>query len=249
MASLSWVRLTRRVTGIVQQNELPNLEALIDAEAERQPTRTYFILSCAIPASIATFGGLSVFLAWISGNSGLTLLPGSIATVLLSAAAWYIFFRLYRSVPKSLRYLRDLIAKFSEKYASFGNIVLGEQSLSPQFAPILDEAAGIYLKHSFDGRKSNAATPEKAHKALEEAMTKLMETALLKEIEAQNLALTWAEPMLVEMRKLDQTLTENALRSHRLAPADPLANLREAREELETNNTAISELEEHLKSD
>jgi len=34
MGALSWVRLARRVPGIVRQRELANVEALIDAEAK-----------------------------------------------------------------------------------------------------------------------------------------------------------------------------------------------------------------------
>lgn len=244
MASLSWLRLTRNLTGLVRQQELTNLEALIDLEAERQPAYNFFILSCAIPAGIGIFGGGSVFVAWLAGNTGLPLILGSALTVALAAGAWFTFFRLYQSVAPAKRELRRLIMKLSEKYQKLGNIFLGEGSLSPEFAKLLDEAAGIYLRHSSDATEA----PDKATKAIDDAMTKLLEVALLKETEAQNLALTWAQPMLEEMRMLDKSLTQNALASKQLDLSDPLANLREARAELETSNTAIQELEDHLKA-
>jgi hypothetical protein len=60
--------------------------------------------------------------------------------------------------------------------------------------------------------------------------------------------MSWAEPLLVELRVLDQSLLEHAKLAERQALADPLANLREARVELETSNTAAEELEQHLRT-
>ncbi|QYK54330.1 MAG: hypothetical protein KF824_05380 [Fimbriimonadaceae bacterium] len=247
MARLSWVRLTRRLTGLVRQPELTNLEKLIDREATRQPAYNYFILSCAIPAGIATIGGLSVFVAWIAGNTGLPLAWGAALTVLLSAGAWFTFFRLYQAVPPAQRHLRKLISKFSERYASFGNIILGEQILSDQFATLLDEVVGIYLPYSSPDRTPFTEAPSKALNAIEDAMSKLMEVALLKDHDAQDRALTWAQPMLEELRLLNQSLIEQQTVTPRsLGLEDPLAQLREARSELETGNAAIQELDHHL---
>ena len=180
MASLSWLRLTRRLTGIVRQEELTNLEGLIDLEAERQPAYNLFILSCAIPAGIGVFGGLSVFVAWIAGNSGLPLILGSALTAVLAAGAWFIFYRLHQSVSPTKRNIRKLVMKFSEKYQKFGNVFLGENSLNQDFGMILDEAAGIYLRHSSEETES----PTKAVRAIDEAMIKLLEVANQKETEA-----------------------------------------------------------------
>jgi hypothetical protein len=248
MGALSWVRLSRRLPGVVRQRELINLEALIDAEEGRQPTRDLFILSCAIPAGIGTFGGLSVFFAWVSGNKGLPLLLGTALTVMLAAGAWFTFFRLYRAVPPSKRRLRDLILKFSHRYASFGNIILGERSLSDEFATVLDEAAKIYLQHRFAEESSLTRATDKAMRAIEEAMSKLLEVALLKDQVAQIQALTWTQPIVEEMRLLDQSLAEYAMTSGRDRIADPLAGLREARAELDTHITATHELDQHIRS-
>ncbi len=248
MPALSWVRFSRRVPGVVRQRELENLEALIDAEAGRQPTRNHFVLSCAIPAGIATFGGLTVFVAWLAGNTGMPLILGTALTVGLSAAAWFIFYRLYRSVPESTRRLRDLILKFSKHYASFGNMILGEQSLSDPFAAVLDEASGIYLRHVNNASNQSSEVSKKAIRAIEDALTRLLEVAVQKDRDAQNLALASAQPMLEELRRLDQSLTEHALHADRHGLADPLASLREVRAELETSNTAIQELDQHLES-
>ena len=248
MGALTWVRISRRLPGVVRQRELANLEALIDAEEGRQPTRNLFILSCAIPAGIGTFGGLSVFVAWISGNKGLPLALGTAFTAVLAAGAWFIFYRLYRAVPPSKRRLRDLVLKFTRQYASVGNIVLGEGSLSDPFATVLDEAAGIYLQQSSVDDDSLTGAPAKAMVALEEAMSKLLEVALLKDQVAQNQALTWTQPLLEEMRLLNQSLAEHAMTVKHNEFADPLASLREARAELETSTTAIQELGQHIRT-
>jgi hypothetical protein len=244
MGVLSWVRLARQVPGVVRQAELPNLEALIDAESGRQPSYNYFVLSCAIPAGIATFGGFSVFVAWLSGNTGLPLILGTALTAILTAGAWFIFYRLYTSVPPSRRHLRGLILKFGKQYGSFGNIMLGEQSMPQDFATLLDEAAGIYLRHG----AAEGSASAKAVAAIEDSMARLMEVAVLKDPQAQTRAMSWAEPLLVELRLLDQSLLEHAKLAERQALADPLANLREARVELETSNTAAEELEQHLRT-
>jgi len=244
MGVLSWVRLARQVPGVVRQAALPDLEALIDAESGRQPSYNYFVLSCAIPAGIATFGGFSVFVAWLSGNSGLPLILGTALTAILTAAAWFIFYRLYTSVPPSRRHLRGLILKFGKQYGSFGNIMLGEQSMPQNFATLLDEAAGIYLRHGAAEGSASAKTVG----AIEDAMARLMEIAVLRDPQAQSRAMSRAEPLLVELRLLDQSLLEHVKLAERQALADPLANLREARVELETSNTAAEELEQHLRT-
>ena len=247
MGALSWVRLTRRVPGVVRQRELANLEAMIDAEASRQPTRNLFVLSCAIPAGIATFGGASVFVAWLAGNTGLPLAVGAGATALLTAGAWFTFYRLYRSVPASTRYLRDLITKFSKRYGSFGNIFLGEHSLSAPFEGLLDEAAGIYLRQCF-ATSDHTEAEGRVSQAIESAMTKLMEVAIRKDQEAQNHALAWAQPLLEELRRVDRSLLERAMTANRENLADPLTSLRAARIELETGNAAVQELDQHLQA-
>lgn len=246
MGALSWVRLSRRLPGVVRQREFVNLEALIDAESDRAPARTFFILSCAIPAGIATFGGLSVFAAWVSGVRGLPLLLGSGGTVILSACAWYIFYRLYRNIPPAKRRLRDLILKFSERYASFGNIILGEPAVPDAFAEILDEVAGIYLRYCTEGVSPLSGAPDKAVSAIEDAMSRLMEVAVLKEQGPQIQALLWAKPLVEELRLLDQTLTEHALTAKAHGLTDPIARLRDARTDLETNISAIQELDQHV---
>lgn len=246
MPALSWIRFARRVPGLVRQSELPNLEALIDSESARQPNLNYYILACAIPAGIAICGGFSVFFAWISGNRGLPLALGSALTVALAAGAWFIFYRLYKSVPASRQKLRKLITKFSPRYASFGNIFAGEHVLSEQFASLLDEAAGIYLRHcSVETSQSNDA-PKNAVRAIEEAMTRLMEEAVNRDHPAQEQALVWAQPILEELRLLNSSLESHAIASKRSDVTDPLARLRNARSELETTTTAMQELSDHI---
>jgi hypothetical protein len=247
MGSLSWVRIARRVPGVVRQREFANLETLMEAEASRQPARNLFILSCAIPAGIGTFGGLSVFVAWISGNKGLPLLLGTLLTAVLAAGAWFIFYRLYQAIPPAKRHLRDLIMKFSQRYGSFGNIILGERPLSDPFMTLLDEAAGIYLQYCTEKDNSSSEAPTKAINAIEAGMSKLMEVALQKDKAVQDESVSWAKPLIEEMRLLNKTLVEHALASQRDEIADPLAKLRDARADLQSNTSAIHELDQHLR--
>ncbi|MFZ4508447.1 MAG: hypothetical protein ACOYON_12205 [Fimbriimonas sp.] len=246
MGALSWVRLLRRVPGATPP-ELVHVEALIDAEDGRQPTQNLYILSIAIPAGIATFGGLSVFAAWVSGNTGQPLLLGTALTLVLAAGAWFTFYRLYQAMPPAKRRLRDLILKFSARYASFGNIVLGQRALSDAFATLLDEVAGIYLRHCTGEDAPADAASVKARSAIEDTLSKLLEVAL-KDHAAQTRALTWGLPIVEELRLLDSTLTEHAITMKRDALADPLANLRELRAELTTSITSVEELDQHLKA-
>lgn len=248
MPALSWLRLSRRVPGVVRQRELANLEALIDAEAGHEPTRNLFILSCAVPAGIGTFGGLSVFVAWITGNTGLPLVLGSLLTAVLAAGAWFIFFRLYRSIPPSRRYLRDLILKLSKRYTSFGNIVLGENCLSDQFSALLDEAAEIYLEHCFTQETRLTGAQALAVEAIESAMAKLMEAAVHKDRNAQAKSMEWAQPLLVEMRMLGQSLAQSTQSPTQEDKSNPLARLQEARANLETIATAHEELDQHIET-
>ena len=246
MPTLSWVRFARRVPGLVRQRELPHIEALIDLESDRQPSRQYFELSCAVPAVIATFGGLSVFFAWVNGNTGLSLVLGTALTVVLSGAAWLVFFRLYKSNLPSSQQLRKSILKFSPRYASFSNIVGVEHVLTDEFAPLLDEAAGLYHRHCSDDRKQMGEAHAKAVRAIEESLAKLMEAAVSQDHRAQIQALVWAEPLLEELRLLGRTLEAHALASKRTDLNDPLAGIRDARAELEGTASAIEELRVHV---
>lgn len=245
MGALSWVRFARRVNGLVRQSELTNLETLIETEAERQPNSNYFVLACAIPAGIAIFGGGSVFVAWLSGNYGLPLLLGSILTAFLAIGAWYVFFRLYKSVPPSRIQLRKQVMKFLPRYCSLGNILGGESVMTEQFSALIDEAAGIYLKHCSDSLSHLGDAPTKAVRAIEESMSRLMEVALSKDRRSQEQAMVWALPMLVELRSLDLTLDHHSNLARKNEIDDPLAGLRDARSELEQVQTALSELQDH----
>ncbi|MBS1722100.1 MAG: hypothetical protein JSS66_03725 [Armatimonadetes bacterium] len=245
MPRLSWVRFARRMSGLVKQPELPNIESLIDRESDQQPSRNYFVLSCAIPAGIATFGFGSVFVAWLAGNTGLPLVLGSVLTAVLAGAAWYLFFRLYKSVSESRRRLRDAVLKFAPRYAGFGNVVAGEHVLTEEYAALLDEAAGLYLRHA--GTVAEPATT-KALRAIEEAMGKLMEVAASKDRQAQVQALDWANPVLDELRLLSRSLDEHARASKVMEQDDPVAGLRQVRAELDGTSEALQELHDHVQN-
>lgn len=242
MAALSWIRACRNVTGIVRQRELVHFEALMDAEAGRQPAYNLFILSCAIPACIATFGGLSVFGAWISGANSNSLILGTAFTLLLAAGAWITFFRLYRASSRSRRHLRDLIAKITKRYASFGNIFLGERQLSEQFENILDEASCIYMRHADVAMAPRSMASDTTVRAIEESLSRLFEAALGSH-PSQVQAVSWAEPLLNELRLLDQSIQKNSAARMGSGFSDPMESLRAARADIEVSTQAIQEIE------
>lgn len=246
MAALTWVRLSRRFTSFIRQKELPNLEAWLDFEATRQPAYTFFILSCAIPAGIGTFGGLTVFVAWLAGNKGTPLILGSVATILLAAITWFIFFRIYQSVSPQQRKLRKLVSQFTSQYASLSNMIVGENSINEEFANLLDRAAAVYHACTSPTAANQLDYPAQITNVMEESMIKLLEVAVLRDKESEKIALSWAEPLVTELETVHKTLIEKHQQPLNYNSNDPLTNLRSIRAELESHQAAEQELDQHI---
>lgn len=222
---------------------------------EGQPHYDYRICAKVVPPIVAIVGVLgSVALALILKHQ--VLLVGTLLSGLLATGLWFLFDALDRRIPRSKAQLRKLSEAIWDRYKGFANMVGVAPALSPHVAVVLDEAAGIYLKHSNapDARKELQSEPrDRAMQALEEAMGRLLELGQPKTPEAQNLELSagWAYPLLQEMRDMDQALDvhlQTAIAAQAINSADPRSNLREARMDLLGNQTAIEELEQDSRS-
>ena len=250
MGSLSWIRAARRAVGMTPQAEFPHLEALMEAE-EGQPHYDYRGCAKIIPPLVACLGVItSVMLAIILKNQAFIF--GAFPSGILAVGLYFLFDWLDRRIPRSKAQLRKMSEAIWDRYKGFANMLGVTPALSPRVAEILDEAAGIYMKHlnAADTRKEVQGEPRaRALQALEEAMARLLELGQPQTIEAQELELSagWAYPILQEMRDMDQALDrhlQTAIAAQAINSADPRANLREARMELLGNQTAIEELEQ-----
>jgi hypothetical protein len=249
MSSLSWIRAARRAVGMSPQSEFPHLEALMESE-ENQAHYDYRSCAKIIPPLVAILGVItSVMFALILKNQAIVF--GSFSGGALATGLWFLFDALDRRIPRTKAQLRKLSEGIWQRYKGVANMIGVNPTLSPSVAPILDEAAGIYLKHlnAADTRKQvQGESMARAVQALEEAMVRLLELGQPLTREAQDLELNagWAMPILQEMRDTDQALdrhlqTANAAQA--INSADPRANLRDARMELLGHQTAIEELE------
>jgi len=250
MGSLSWIRAARRAVGLSPQAEFPHLEALMEAE-EGQPHYDYRVCANVVPPIVAGLGiVVSVILAAVLHNQAFIF--GVFGIGAIATGLWFLFDALDRRIPRSKAQLRKMSEVIWDRYKGFANMLGISQTLSPKVGAILDEAAGIYLKHSnaADTRKEVQGEPRaRALQALEEAMGRLLELGQPQTPEAQDLELAagWAQPLLQEMRDMDQALDrhlQSAIAAQAINTADPRANLREARMELLGNQTAIEELEQ-----
>lgn len=252
MGALSWFRVARRVVGLPAQPEYPNLEALLEAE-EGQIHSDYNVLARIVPALVVGFGFAAfVPLALRTHNPFLAL--GGAAFAALAFGLKVLFDRLDKSISPSKRQIRQLSALIWERYRRLGNLVGVEPALAPPVAQVLDEAAGIYLKHTAtlqnDARQWATDSERRAALALEEAMAKILELAKPASVRTQELDLSagWAMPLLSEMRQMDAALGQHlrTVMNSQVAAEDPLARLREARQELMGVDDARRELEQKI---
>lgn len=225
--------------------EYPHLEALLEAE-NGQPTNDYAVLAKILVPLILSMGvGLSILLGLM--HSWSAVLPIPIAAA-IGVPLWFLLMRLDQRVSKSKAKLRKLCEEIWHRYCDFSNLVGIDPALSDRVGSILDEAAGIYLKHS-----RTETVLDESHKraleALENAMAQMLELGRLKSVPEQELEFSagWAVPLIQAMRELDQDLDRyrmNALAAAAVDSRDPLRQLREARIELQSRHQAIEEIEE-----
>lgn len=249
MGSLSWLRVATRAVGLSGQPEFKNLEALLEAE-EGQPHNDFRVLAKVVPSIVAGAGLLL-------GCYGIfARIPqvfwGALAVAAIAAPVWILFDRMDKSIRPAKARIRQLSEQIWDRYRRFSNLAGVEPALAHSVGEVLDEAAAIYLKHStIDAaqRKLLSEPQVRSINALEEAMARMLDLAMPQTVRSQELELGagWARPLLQEMKDLDRALDQYKQGS--LAPrsdgsVDPLAALREARLELQSIETAVSELEQ-----
>ena len=250
MGSLNWVRAARKMVGLAPLPEYPNLEALLEAQ-NGQVSFDYYILARVVPTIVGILGGLTFIGLAFTVNA--FFIFGIIGSGAIAAGLWFLLDWLDKLIPRSRARLRKLGEEIWKRYEGFGNSLGISPALSPGVATILDEAAAIYLKHSNPRAPQKVANDprSKALQALEESMAQMLELARPTTVLAQDheLSTGWAQPMLQEMREMDRALDQHmqaALAAQAIDSADPLANLRDARQELQGNRTAMDELENRL---
>lgn len=251
MSALTWLRVARRVRGLSAQRELPNLEALLEAEAG-QPSNDFRIAARVVPPVMCFVG--AIFLTIALATHFYPMLAGVVLFGVAAGVLWKVFDHMDRKISPSKARLRKLADVVMKRYSGFGNIVGLDPALSPTVGEVLDQAAAIYMKHSAatpsKDSKLFADSQAKAVRALEDAMARMMELAEPQGVRAQELELSkgWARQLLQEMRGMDRALDAHAqsLAASSVAGAiDPMAGLREARLELQRIDTAVDELEQN----
>ncbi|CAN5498656.1 hypothetical protein BH11ARM1_BH11ARM1_00520 [soil metagenome] len=237
---MSLSRATRRIVGLDTQPEYPSFELLLDAEAG-QPDRGFYLAARIFPL-LGALIGLGVFLPL-----GLNFSPlfhiGTVGFLFLAALLGFVFDRCDKAISLAKKRIRKLSAQIVGRYGTISYLTGSDPVISPEVGEILDTAAAIYLKHS--NMPTSSAPVLHAHQALESAMAKLLELPANQTMRSQELSLEsgWARPLLDEMQKTDRALMNpGRFEGMTFAQDDPLANLRNAREELLGISTAIEEL-------
>lgn len=257
MGALSWLRFVRRVPGFGSQPELPNLESLIEEEALKTKDE-YHLARWIVPLATLVVG-LSVFIP-LTVTVSLFFLFGAIGMPVIGGILGAIFHFVARRVPPSKIRLRKRCHSLLSRLNGLKNILGFTPALSPQVAPVLEEAAGLFLRARLPDSNASSDVDDlwtgavaRARVALDDAMAQMLtlaepETAAAQEAE---LARGWALPLLEEMRETVQMIEDQ--RSKALvtgvgqAQLAPLAGLREARQELARLETAVSELEQEAR--
>lgn len=248
MGALSWYRAAQKAVGMSPMREFPNLEALLETESG-QPHNDYRVLSWIFPPVLLLGGWIAILDAVLTKNFGLLWCGVGIAG--FGGGVWFFLDHLDKTIPKSRAKIRKLSQKIWLRYRKITNIVGVSPALMPAVGEMLEEAAGIYLRHSKDVPKNldvASGSRERALRALEDAMARMLELGEPPTVRGQELEMGagWAEPLLAEMRETDRML-ERHVPAELIEPRetlDPLAALREARIELQRVDTAVEELEQ-----
>ncbi len=244
MSVFFWLRIARKVTGLAAQPEYSCLESLLKEESDN-PSDGYRIASYVVPPLIGVLGlGVFIPLALIKNPD---FILGAVVTAAIAAATWVVFDRLDKAIAPSLSQIRKSSKSLLYRMVSFTNIVGVEPALDPEVGEILDEAAGIYMKHSA-AIKEGYSSASKIATALEDAMARMMDLSTPVGARAQEMELArgWAPPLLQEMRDADKALDQHVQAGLPTQTTnDPLAALREARMELQMTDAASQELEQN----
>lgn len=249
MSSLNWLKFARKVPGLSPQPEYPHLESLI--EQEGQHASTELLVARWLVPLILTVVGISVFTPLMVAIHPLFSI-GLIGLPAVGMTLGLIFHSMVRSLPPARIKLRKQCRKLGERMIGIKSLLGIENPLSPEVGGILDEAAMLYLraKARAEAADTMAEPFKRAADAMEDAMSKLLQLAEPEGAKAQeaNVAGGWAEQLLSEMRALDRALDANErnARASEMIEADALARLRETREEIENQHSAVVELRRSL---
>jgi hypothetical protein len=252
MGSLAWLKLSRKLPGLNRQPEYPHLEALIEQEGQN-PSSDFMAARWLVPLILTTVG-VSVFTPLMIFVHPLFVI-GLVGLPLLGVILGLIFHSFVRSVTPARIKLRRQCRKLGEKLIGWKNLLGIESPLSQEAGEILDEAAMIYLKVQArsTGFSPNGTMTEphaKAERALENAMSKMLELSEQDSAALQNVSVAggWASQLLEEMRALDAALeaSERSSRAAELIEADTFAQLRETREEIQMMDSAVIELRQSI---
>jgi len=244
MSALPWFRAARRLVGLRKGQEWPYLEALMEAEAG-QPTDDYRIASRVASFVCALVGAFTFRMVFLHQTT--LFMIGAGISLAIGGALWFIFNQMDKSISPSRRHLRKQAKIVWSRYRGIKNLLGVEPAMSTTVGDVLNNAAGIYLRHSkpvrYFHREPESATA-KSERAMEEAMARMFDLVMPETPAAQEVELSrgWAPSLLKEMRALDMAI-ERQKQSPTLSGSDPLINLREARMELEMREAATQELD------
>jgi hypothetical protein len=242
MSVLSFHRFAGRTTKFTAQREYPHLEALLSGE-EGRPHNDYRIIGQVTPPIIVLLGFvLSLAVGTDHGLGAMFMIAFS--GVALAHGVGVLCHRLDGSIPKTKQRIRKLARQIWGKYSSFPHLFGGRPTLSENVGNLLNEAAGLYLRHP-DPNVAFSPAQNRAIEALETAMAQLLDLAVFPTVEAQDREFDrgWAQPVLREMRELDQVLSRTfAHEPSKALETGPLARLHEAKMELLGLEAAAEEL-------
>lgn len=246
MSALTWFRFARKVVGLSANHGYPNLEKLLEAE-EGQPHYDYRVIKLIVPG-IVVATGLGLIVSGLLDTSPILCSVG-LCLFALAGATWLGFNQLDKAITPTKARLRKNAEQIWTRYRRLSNVVGVDPALSPTVGAMLEEAAAIYFKHAPPKKRQKVVDPQaKAIQAIEEGMAKMLELGKADTIQAQELELScgWAEPLLSEMREVDRAIEQyrQVSAAQAVQSSDPLVHLREARQELQSIESAIIELEQ-----
>lgn len=246
MGKLTVLRVARWARGGSKVSEHPHLETLIDAESVK--VGDGYHLARWICPLVGLFFALAMFLPM-----ALTIHPlfwiGAAATTAIGGGLGGIFHLLARQIQPAQIRLRKRCAALGDRMNRFQNLIGMQATLSPKVAEVLDEAAQAFLSvPPLDDHADGvwAESSRKAYRALEEAMAQMLTLAEPETPQAQEIELNrgWARPMLDEMRATAASLASPPTGSAALDAGTPLADLADARAQLERLRHAVAELDQ-----
>lgn len=243
--------------GLGSQQELPNLELLIEAEALK-PKNGWHLARWITPLA-ASVVGLATFIPLTIEFSAYFLI-GAIGFPVLGGVLGYLFHLEAKKISPQQIALRNRCYRLMSRLNGLRNLLGWSPVLAPRVGEVLDEAASLYLKvrlpaeaASNGGKGLWDEALVRAQKSMDEAMAHMLTLAEPDSAQAQEAELNrgWAEPLLEEMRSAVDAIDAH-VRSMRAAamvesqnPA--LAGLRDSRLELQRLETAVSELEQEVR--